>query len=71
MATRVHDLAVHIRDAYDGDAARVWADAETPEQLRANLEALPGLGGVDSLDALHAYQAAKKVHKKEWAQVKV
>ena len=23
MAQRVHDLAVHIRDAYDGDAARV------------------------------------------------
>jgi uncharacterized HhH-GPD family protein len=102
MATRVHDLAVHIRDTYDGEAARVWTDAATPEQLRANLEALPGfgemkvkslgavlalqygvetarplvpshptLGGVDSLDALHAYQAAKKLHKKEWAAIKV
>src|SRR3954452_24238659 len=27
MAKRVHDLAVHIRDTYDGDAARVWTDA--------------------------------------------
>src|SRR4051794_12173724 len=27
MAKRVHDLAVHVRDRYDGDAARVWTDA--------------------------------------------
>src|ERR1700759_1205876 len=27
MAKRVHDLAVHIRDEYDGDAARVLTDA--------------------------------------------
>jgi uncharacterized HhH-GPD family protein len=44
MAKRVHDLAVHIRDQYDGDAARVWADAADSDQLRANLEALPGFG---------------------------
>ena len=44
MAQRVHDLAVHVRDRYDGDAARVWTDAGSPEQLRANLEALPGFG---------------------------
>src|SRR5690242_20829780 len=28
MAQRVHDLAVHVRERYDGDAARVWTDAE-------------------------------------------
>ena len=44
MAKRVHDLAVHIRDEYDGDAARVWADATDSAQLRANLEGLPGFG---------------------------
>jgi uncharacterized HhH-GPD family protein len=44
MATRVHDLAVHIRDTYDGDAARVWRDATDGQALRANLEALPGFG---------------------------
>jgi uncharacterized HhH-GPD family protein len=44
MATRVHDLAVHIRDEYDGDAARVWTDAADTEALRANLAALPGFG---------------------------
>jgi len=102
MAQRVHDLAVHIRDRYDGDAARVWTDPQTTEELRANLEALPGfgemkvkslgavlalqygvetarplvpphptLGSVDSLDALAAYQATKKIHKAEWAKMRV
>jgi uncharacterized HhH-GPD family protein len=44
MARRVHDLAVHVRDRYDGDAARVWADAPDANALRANLAALPGFG---------------------------
>ena len=44
MAKRVHDLAVHVRDTYDGDAARVWTDAANADELRANLAALPGFG---------------------------
>jgi hypothetical protein len=44
MAKRVHELAVHVRDRYGGDAARVWADAKSPDELRANLAALPGFG---------------------------
>ncbi|HWF72078.1 MAG TPA: DNA repair protein, partial [Solirubrobacteraceae bacterium] len=44
MATRVHDLAVHIIDEYDGDAGRVWTDAADADALRANLNALPGFG---------------------------
>lgn len=101
MAQRVHDLAVHVREEYDGDAARVWTDAADGAQLRVNLAALPGfgemkikalsgvlakrfgveaaaplvpphptLGDVDSAQALTDYQAAKRVHKKEWAKVK-
>ena len=56
MAKRVHDLAVHIRDTYDGDAARVWTDAADGEALRANLKALPGFGEmkVKSLGAVLA-----------------
>jgi uncharacterized HhH-GPD family protein len=101
MAQRVHDLAVHIRDHYDGDAARVWTDAADGAALRANLAGLPGfgemkikalgavlakrfgveaaqelvpwhptLGDVDSPQALAEYQAAKKVHKKEWSKAR-
>jgi hypothetical protein len=44
MAKRVHDLAVHVRDTYDGDASRVWTDAQDAAALRANLLALPGFG---------------------------
>jgi uncharacterized HhH-GPD family protein len=102
MAQRVHDLAVHIAERYDGDAARVWTDAADADQLRANLAALPGfgemkvkalgavlakrfdvaaaqelvpshptLGDVDSAQALADYQAAKRIHKKEWSKVRV
>ncbi len=44
MAKRVHELAVYVRDKYDGDAARVWTDAADSNELRANLMALPGFG---------------------------
>jgi uncharacterized HhH-GPD family protein len=99
MARRVHELAVHVRDRYDGNAARVWTEAADTEELRANLAALPGfgemkikalgavlakhfgvaaaeelipwhptLGDVDSPEALAEYQAAKRLHKAEWAK---
>jgi uncharacterized HhH-GPD family protein len=108
MADRVRDLAVHVRDRYDGDAARVWTDAGDGDELRSNLKGLPGfgemkvkalgsvlakqfgvgqpkvsatrvrrsvpwhptLGDVDSARALADYQAAKRVHKKEWSKGK-
>jgi uncharacterized HhH-GPD family protein len=44
MAQRVHALAVHIRDRWDGDAARIWTGAMDADELRANLAALPGFG---------------------------
>jgi uncharacterized HhH-GPD family protein len=44
MAQRVHDLAVHLLDHYDGDAARVWTGAADSTELRANIAALPGFG---------------------------
>jgi uncharacterized HhH-GPD family protein len=58
MAQRVHDLAVHIRDRYDGDAARVWTDAPDAEALRANLAALPGFGAM-KIKALGAVLAKR------------
>ena len=56
MSKRVQELAVHVRDRYDGDAARVWTDAADSGELRANLEALPGFGEmkVKSLGAVLA-----------------
>ncbi len=58
MAQRVHDLAVHIRDRFDGDAGRVWTEAANADELRANLAALPGFGAmkVKALGAVLAKQ---------------
>jgi uncharacterized HhH-GPD family protein len=44
MAQRVRDLAAHVQVRYDGDASRVWDGVTSPEELRANLLALPGFG---------------------------
>ena len=44
MAKRVHELAVHVRDNYDGDAAKVWKNAADAAELRSNLAGLPGFG---------------------------
>jgi uncharacterized HhH-GPD family protein len=44
MAERVGELAAHVRDRYDGDAARVWTDAADADELRASIAALPGFG---------------------------
>ena len=58
MAQRVHDLAVHVRDNYDGDAARIWTEAEDADALRANIAALPGFGNM-KIKALGAVLAKR------------
>ena len=58
MARRVHELAVQIRDRYDGDAARVWTTAKDADELRANIAALPGFGEM-KLKALGAVLAKR------------
>ena len=44
MAKQVHALAVHVVSVYDGDAARVWTTAASSDELRANIDGLPGYG---------------------------
>jgi uncharacterized HhH-GPD family protein len=44
MAERVQALAVHVRDEYGGDAARVWTGAPDAATLRSNIAGLPGFG---------------------------
>jgi uncharacterized HhH-GPD family protein len=65
MARRVHDLAEHVLERYDGDAARVWTDAADAGELRANLAALPGFGEmkVKSLGAVLAKRYGVKTAK--------
>ncbi|HEX4482330.1 MAG TPA: HhH-GPD-type base excision DNA repair protein [Solirubrobacteraceae bacterium] len=65
MAERVHQLAAHVRDEYDGDAARVWSDAPDAETLRANITGLPGFGEmkIKSLGAVLAKRYKVKAAK--------
>jgi uncharacterized HhH-GPD family protein len=44
MAERVRNLCAFLEERYPGDAARIWHEAESGEDLRARLGELPGFG---------------------------
>jgi len=44
MATRIQAVARDVVDQYDGDAARLWAEAATGADLVKRVMALPGFG---------------------------
>jgi uncharacterized HhH-GPD family protein len=44
MATKVHEIAVIVRDEYGGDSGRIWNGAADAHDLRARLAELPGYG---------------------------
>ena len=44
MASRVRELASTVVDEYDGDASRLWEEAEDGADLRRRISALPGFG---------------------------
>jgi uncharacterized HhH-GPD family protein len=58
MAERIHDLAVHVRDHYDGHAERVWTEAPDAATLHDNIAALPGFGDM-KIKALSAMLAKR------------
>src|SRR6476659_2133495 len=44
MADRIQQLAQHVEQEYDGDAARLWNGAADGAELRKRIAALPGFG---------------------------
>jgi uncharacterized HhH-GPD family protein len=44
MAKRVQELCALVVDEYDGNAERVWTEAEDSSDLRRRIGALPGFG---------------------------
>ena len=44
MAGRTQELCRVLLERYDGEAERVWVDAETGKELFASLRTLPGFG---------------------------
>jgi uncharacterized HhH-GPD family protein len=68
MARRVQDLAAHVVERYDGDAARVWTEVGSGAELRRRLGALPGMGKM-KVNALVAVLANRfEVRPPGWEQ---
>lgn len=44
MGKRIHQVCNVLSDEYDGDAARLWTDADSGAQVYQRLRALPGYG---------------------------
>ena len=44
MAKRIQQVAQHLVETYDGDAAAVWTGAKTGDELLKRVAALPGFG---------------------------
>ena len=44
MAGRIQALARIVVDEYDGNAARIWTDVASADELLARLKSLPGFG---------------------------
>jgi len=44
MADRSRELANAVEDTYDGDAERIWTEAEGADDFRKPVKALPGFG---------------------------
>jgi len=44
MAKRIHQVCLVLTDKYDAQAANLWNQARSGEELRANLAGLPGFG---------------------------
>ena len=44
MSMRVQELCRHIVEEYDGEAARLWTEAKSGDELLKRLQALPGFG---------------------------
>jgi uncharacterized HhH-GPD family protein len=44
MAKRIHQVCQVLTEDYDGQATNIWRDARSGNEVKANLERLPGFG---------------------------
>jgi len=68
MAKRTHALCQHLVEHYDGDAAKVWRNVRSGEELYRRLSDLPGYG--DEKTRIFMAILAKQLGKKPpgWEQ---
>ncbi|WP_020577622.1 HhH-GPD-type base excision DNA repair protein [Actinopolymorpha alba] len=69
MAGRIQTLAQYVLDEYDGDAARIWSDVATADELLRRLKALPGYGTVKATIFLALLGKQFGVRPEGWSRV--
>jgi uncharacterized HhH-GPD family protein len=69
MARRVQDLCAALVADYSGDPERIWAEAETGEELRRRVLALPGIGDMKARSLLAVLANRFGVRPPGWEDV--
>ncbi|MCX4973229.1 HhH-GPD-type base excision DNA repair protein [Streptomyces sp. NBC_00620] len=68
MAKRIQQLCQYLVEHYDGDAAAVWKDATTGDELLQRLKDLPGFGPQKAQIFLALLGKQLGVHPKGWRE---
>ncbi|WP_405907776.1 HhH-GPD-type base excision DNA repair protein [Streptomyces sp. NBC_00828] len=68
MAKRIQQLCQYLVEHYDGDAATVWKDATTGDELLQRLKDLPGFGPQKAQIFLALLGKQLGVHPKGWRE---
>jgi uncharacterized HhH-GPD family protein len=68
MAARVQTLAKHLDEHYGGNAAGVWADVKSGDDLLARLSALPGFGAQKAKIFVALLGKQLKVRPRGWRE---
>lgn len=66
MAARIQTLAKHLDEEYGGNAAAVWADVKSGDDLLARLSALPGFGAQKAKIFVALLGKQMKVRPRGW-----
>ena len=68
MAARIQTLAKHLDEEYGGNAAAVWADVKSGDDLLARLSALPGFGAQKAKIFVALLGKQLKVRPRGWRE---
>jgi uncharacterized HhH-GPD family protein len=68
MAARIQTLAKHLEDKYGGNAAAVWSDVKSGDDLLARLSALPGFGAQKAKIFVALLGKQMKVRPRGWRE---
>jgi uncharacterized HhH-GPD family protein len=68
MAARIQTLAKHLDEAYGGNAAAVWFDVKSGDDLLARLSALPGFGAQKAKIFVALLGKQLKVRPRGWRE---